>query len=327
MVPADSESSLAVEIENLTHRYGARCALDGLSLSIRVGERFGILGPNGSGKTTLFRLLSTLIRPQQGRIRILGLELPAQQVQIRKRIGVMFQSPALDAQLTAVENLTCHGHLYGWSGSMLQDRIEQLLDAFDLAGRAHERVGRFSGGMQRRLEIAKALLHRPELLLLDEPSTGLDPSARIDFRRMLDEVQRQGVTVLLTTHLLDEADRCNRLAVLDHGRLLTCQSPQVLKQQVGRRIINIQSDRPELLVRLLQDRFGLGSTVVDHQVRLELPDTQGPVDEILNIGGDLVQAVSIGRPTLEDVFIRLTGRSFDGHAGSGKQAPSVMSPG
>src|SRR3954469_23101552 len=201
-----------VETSDLRHSYGERVALDGVSLSVGAGEIFAILGPNGSGKTTLFRLLSTLVPAPPGRVKVLGLDAAEQRDAIRREIGVVFQSPSLDKQLTAEENLTHQGHLYGLRGADLRSRVAQALDAFGLGDRARERVAGFSGGMRRRVEIAKALLHRPRLLLMDEPSTGLDPAARIDLWRIITDVSGQGVTVLVTTHLMDEADRCTRLA-------------------------------------------------------------------------------------------------------------------
>src|ERR1700722_733449 len=196
-----------VQINGLTHRYGERVALDNLSLSILRGEIFGFLGPNGSGKTTLFRILCTLIQAPKGTVQILGFDAADHRDAIRDKIGVVFQSPSLDKQLTAEENLRHHGHLYGWHGADLEKRIDELLQRLGLSERRRDRVGAFSGGMRRRVELAKGMLTRPAVLLLDEPSTGLDPGARIDLWRYLREIQSPGeVTILLTTHLMDEGD-------------------------------------------------------------------------------------------------------------------------
>src|SRR5665213_1408050 len=223
-----------VEIHNLTHRYGQRIALDDFSLQVNDGDIFGFLGPNGSGKTTLFRILSALIPVAPGYVRLFGLDAAEARDEIRRQIGVVFQSPSLDKQLTAEENLICQGHLYGLRGADLRGRVEQALAAVGLGDRAAERVDSFSGGMRRRVEVAKGLLHRPRVLLLDEPSTGLDPAARIDMWRHLREInQRDGVTILVTTHLMEEADRCTRLAVLAKGRLVAADTPAALKERIG----------------------------------------------------------------------------------------------
>ncbi|HEY8667047.1 MAG TPA: ATP-binding cassette domain-containing protein, partial [Tepidisphaeraceae bacterium] len=199
-----------VAIHGVVHRYGDRFALNGVSLTVQTGEIFGFLGPNGSGKTTLFRILSTLIAPTEGEVRMMGLDLRSQRDEIRRHIGVVFQSPSLDKQLTAEENLMHQGHLYGLRGAELRGRIGEMLARVGLAERPRERVGQFSGGMRRRVELAKGLLNRPRILLLDEPSTGLDPGARIDLWRYLREIQgNEGVTILLTTHLMEEAEHCS----------------------------------------------------------------------------------------------------------------------
>src|SRR5437667_5011920 len=202
-----------IHIDALRHSYGQRQALAGISLDINDREIFGFLGPNGSGKTTLFRILSTLIPPAEGSISIAGLDLRHSRNAIRQLIGVVFQSPSLDKQLTAEENLRHHGHLYGLRGSELESRIDQMLARVGLSQRPREFVGQFSGGMRRRVELAKGLLTWPKILLLDEPSTGLDPGARIDLWRYLREIRAEsGVTILVTTHLMDEAEHCDRLA-------------------------------------------------------------------------------------------------------------------
>src|SRR5258706_9841424 len=203
-----------VHVDHLTHAYGDRTALTDLSLSINPGEIFGFLGPNGSGKTTLFRILSTLLAPQKGRVMLLGLEVTRNRPEIRRQIGVVFQSPSLDKQLTAAENLRHQGHLYGLAGADLESRIDEMLARVGLSERPRDYVSTFSGGMRRRVELAKGLLHRPRILLLDEPSTGLDPGARLDLWQYLREIRDQeGVTILLTTHLMDEAEHCSRLAI------------------------------------------------------------------------------------------------------------------
>lgn len=300
----------AVEITALTHAYGSRVALSDVTLTVAPGEVFGLLGPNGSGKTTLFRILSTLVPPPAaGAVRIFGHDAATERDAIRRLTGVVFQSPSLDKQLSARENLTHHGHLYGLGGADLRRRIDEALAAFDLAGRANERVAGFSGGMRRRVEVAKALLHNPRLLLMDEPSTGLDPAARIDLWKIIEDLSRsRGVTVLVTTHLMDEADRCDRLAVLAGGKLLAADSPAVLKARIGGDVISLVSRRPDELAAVLKARLGVETDRIDHALRLERADGHQFLPQLIEAAPGLVESVSIGKPTLEDVFIRLTGK-------------------
>jgi ABC-2 type transport system ATP-binding protein len=298
-----------IDIQHLTHRYGERIALDDLSLQIGAGEVYGFLGPNGSGKTTLFRILSTLIPVEPGHVKMFGLDAAEGRDSIRRQIGVVFQSPSLDKQLTAAENLTHQGHLYGLRGADLRGRVEQALATVGLGERAGERVESFSGGMRRRVEVAKGLLHRPRVLLLDEPSTGLDPAARIDMWRHLREInQRDGVTVLVTTHLMEEAERCGRLAVLARGRLLAADTPAALKERIGGDVITIASTRPAELRTALRERLGVEAQEVDGTLRIERPRGHEFVPQLIEAVPGMVDSVSVGKPTLEDVFIQLTGQ-------------------
>jgi ABC-2 type transport system ATP-binding protein len=307
-------SNVVVQVDHVTHAYGDRTALDDVSLSVNDGELFGFLGPNGSGKTTLFRLLSTLIPPQRGTMTILGCDVVAERAAVREQIGVVFQSPSLDKKLTAAENLLHHGHLYGLRGGELRDRMRDALDRVRLLDRADEYVERFSGGQRRRVELAKGMLNRPRVLLLDEPSTGLDPTARIDLWHHLRELQsRDNMTILLTTHLMDEADRCTRLAVLDRGRLVACDSPNALKSRIGGDVITMTTRESEQLQVALRDRLSLESELLDGDVRVERPEGHRLVPQLIEAAPGLIESVSVGKPTLEDVFIRLTGHVFEDH--------------
>jgi len=249
-------SEPVVEVEHLSHRYGERLALSDLSLHVDKGEIFGFLGPNGSGKTTLFRILCTLIPAPAGAVKILSMDLPQQRDQVRRHVGVVFQSPSLDKQLTAEENLRQQGHLYGLQGAELSKRINRLLQRVNLTDRRHERVERFSGGMRRRVELAKGLLNEPRVLLLDEPSTGLDPAARIEMWKLLTEIQQNdGVTILLTTHLMDEGDRCSRLAILDRGKLAACDTPAAMKERIGGDVITLATrETSRMMIRRPRSR-------------------------------------------------------------------------
>jgi ABC-2 type transport system ATP-binding protein len=297
-----------VAVSNLTFRYGSRTALDDLSLDVAPGEIFGFLGPNGSGKTTLFRILSTLVPAPDKTVRMFGLDVNEDTAEVRRRIGVVFQSPSIDRQLTAAENLRCHGYLYGLSGRDLEDRIAANLARVGLSDRAHDRTGTFSGGMRRRVELAKGLLNHPDVLLLDEPSTGLDPAARIDLWRALADVREAGVTVLVTTHLMDEGDKCDRLAVMAAGRLLACDAPAALKERIGGDVISVRSSDPVALDRQLRERLGVEAERLDDLLRFERPRGHEFVPRVIEAAPGLVDSISVGKPTLEDVFIRLTGQ-------------------
>src|SRR5215213_8696029 len=238
-------TSPAVEIAHLAYRYGEREAIHDLSLSIAEREIFAILGPNGSGKTTLFRVLSTLIPIQQGEVRILGNDLRSQASAIRSQLGIVFQSPSIDKKLTVMENVVHHGRLYGLAGRELRTRAEEMLARLGLADRKRELVEQLSGGLRRRVELATGMLHRPRLLLLDEPSTGLDPGARSDLWQYLEQIRADnGVTVVLTTHLLEEADKADRLAILHEGRLVALDTPDALRATVGGDSITIDTLDP-----------------------------------------------------------------------------------
>ena len=299
-----------VAVSHLTYRYGPRTALDDLSLAVAPGEIFGFLGPNGSGKTTLFHILSTLLAAPAGAVRMFGRDVATDTAEVRRRIGVVFQSPSIDRQLTATENLRHHGHLYGLGGRDLEDRIAANLARVGLGDRAGERTEAFSGGMRRRVELAKGLLNHPDVLLLDEPSTGLDPAARIDLWRTLAGVRDAGVTVLVTTHLMDEADRCDRLAVLAAGKLLACDTPAVLKDRIGGDVITVRSADPAALQARLRERLDVSAELVGDVLRLERPRGHEFVPRVIEAAPGMVESIAVGKPTLEDVFIRLTGRSL-----------------
>ncbi|HEX4130278.1 MAG TPA: ATP-binding cassette domain-containing protein [Pirellulales bacterium] len=302
-------ASAAIGISRLTHRYGSRVALDALDLDIAPGELFAILGPNGSGKTTLFRLLSTLTAPQQGSIEVLGCDIVRDRRAVQQSLGVVFQAPSLDKKLTVRENLRYHGPLVGLWGRALDEATTELLARFDVADRAADLAETLSGGLRRRVELAKGLLHRPPLLLLDEPSTGLDPGARNDLWRYLRELrEHDGVTIVLTTHLLEEADRADRLAIFDRGKLVALDAPDRLRATVAGDSITIETADPAALVGELSRQLGLAAAVVDGRVRLEHPDGPRLVPRIMDACSARIQAITLGRPTLEDVFIARTGR-------------------
>ena len=301
----------SIEIENLSHAYRQRQALDNISFDISCGEIFGLLGPNGSGKTTLFKILSTLMPVTSGTVRILGHDLATEVKAIRNLLGVVFQHPGLDAKLTVVENLRHHGHLYGLAGKTLHHRIAELLERFGVSDRAKERVEILSGGLQRRVEIAKALLHSPRVLLLDEPTSGLDVTARRQFSDYLGAIaQTENILVLLTTHLLEDAEACNRVGILDIGRLVALGTPDELKAQVGGDVIRIESTDNETLGTAIAEKFGVSTLSADNQLRIACKHGHEFVRDVVAAFPNEIQSVRLGKPTLEDVFVKLTGNPF-----------------
>ncbi len=303
--------SAALDARALGFRYGDREALSNVTFSIARGEFFGFLGPNGGGKTTLFKLLSTLAPIQSGSARMFGHDLAGETGAVRRRLGVVFQHPSLDGKLTVGENLAYHGHLYGITGPRLRERIAAMLERLRLSARERDRVETLSGGLQRRVELAKALLHEPELLLLDEPSTGLDPAARREFANYLEHLrEREGVTVVLTTHYMEEAERCDRIGMLHQGKLVAIAPPRELKSEVGGDVIVIRAQAPELLQGKILQRFKLKSQLVDGAIRIERTRGHELVRDLIDAFGEEIESVSFGKPTLEDVFVHLTGHQW-----------------
>lgn len=301
----------AIEVEHLSHAYGTRTALQDVSFSVGTGEMFGLLGPNGGGKTTLFRILSTLLIPTEGRARVFGDEVTERPHAVRRHIGVVFQAQSLDQKLTAAENLRHQGHLYGLHGQELSRRMEEMLARLGLSDRRDEAVENLSGGLRRRLEIAKGLVHRPRLLLLDEPTSGLDAGARRDLRLYLRQLRdTDGVTVCLTTHLLDEAESCDRLGILDQGRLVALDFPEALKKKIGGDVIVLETRAPEQLCQQIRQRFGGDPKVLDASVRIERQQGHKFITEVVEAFPGQIDAVSLAKPTLEDVFIHETGHRF-----------------
>ncbi|MEE9154503.1 MAG: ABC transporter ATP-binding protein [candidate division NC10 bacterium] len=299
----------AVEVEGLRYAYGDREALAGVTFTVSRGEIFGFLGPNGGGKTTLFKVLSTLRPPTVGRVRVFGHDLARAPDAVRMRLGVVFQDPSLDLKLTVMENLLHHGHLYGLWGQALQSRAREVLEGLGLGDRARDLVETLSGGLRRRTELAKVLVHRPELLIMDEPSTGLDPGARQEFSAYLRRLRQQdGVTILLTTHLIEEAEQCDRVGFLHEGRVVAIGEPDALKGTVGGDVIVIDAHNPKELQGKMRDRFGCDAVLVDGSLRVERPCGHEFIREVVEAFPGAVKSAAFGRPTLEDVFIRLAGR-------------------
>jgi ABC-2 type transport system ATP-binding protein len=310
--------STAVAIHSMRHVYPAsrrqkepRTALNSVTLEIQEGEMFCLLGPNGSGKSTLFKILSTLLQPTSGTAEIFAIDLLQRPQIVRQMLGVVFQNPSLDAKLTTRENLLHQGHLYGLRGTDLVSRMNDVMRKVGVLDRANDLVEHLSGGYQRRVELAKCLLHDPKLLLLDEPSTGLDPGARHDFDDYLRQLgTSDGVTVLLTSHILDEAEKCDRIAVMDKGSIVAQGTPQSLKREIGGDVITIHTGQPEVLCASIQSKFGGSPRIIDATIRIERSNGHEFIPQLVQAFPGIIDAVMVSKPTLEDVFIERTGHTF-----------------
>ena len=301
-----------IQVQDLTHRYGTRVALKNVTFEVKKGEVFGLLGPNGGGKSTLFRILSTMMVPTEGRAAIAGDDVVRNPSAVRRHVGVVFQTQSLDKALTVEENLRAQGHLHGLSGPELRDRMARAMERLGLADRGKDLVETLSGGLRRRVEIAKALLHRPQVLLMDEASTGLDPAARRDLTRHIEELRdREGVTILLTTHVLEEADRCDRLALLHEGSIVALGSPAELRSRIGGDVVVLESGEAGALASGIESRFGLKTAAMDGRVRVEIANGHRFIAEVVEAFPGAIQSVGLHKPTLEDVFVRETGASIE----------------
>lgn len=300
-----------IRVEAISANYGPRQALVGVSFVVAPRQIYGLLGPNGGGKTTLFRVLCTLLRPASGNAYVNGVSVVDDPMGARREIGVVFQTNSLDRELTAAENLDCQAALHRLTKADARERSEELLVKFGLADRRNDLVGTLSGGLQRRLEIAKSLLHRPRVLILDEPSAALDPTARFDLWNLLRSLRdQQSMTVLLTTHLMEEADRCDRLAILNQGRIVSEGSPESLKERIGGDVVSIQAADPEQLGKQIKQHFGCPIQLVNGTLRLERLRGHQFVAQVIEAFPGQISAITVSRPTLEDVFVHETGHKF-----------------
>jgi ABC-2 type transport system ATP-binding protein len=301
-----------LEVRGLSKRFGSRTAVDGLSFAVEKGEVFGILGPNGAGKTTTFHLLVGLLAPDAGEIWMDGAPASPTEASTRERLGVVFQQPSLDDKLSGRENLLFGAALYGLGGREAQRRADAMLDLVELTDRAREPASRYSGGMKRRIEIGRVLLARPEVLVMDEPSRGVDLASQRRIWAQLDEERRtRGLSIILSTHSPEEAERCDRVAVIDEGKLLVIGTPDELRARVGGDVVRIAADRPEEIAAGLTERLGLSARVIGEEVVVTSAEAHTIIPRIVEaFPAGRLRSVSLRRPDLADVFIALTGREL-----------------
>jgi len=307
-----------ITTKNLTKRFGDIAAVDALNLSIEEGEVFGLLGPNGAGKTTTISMLATLARPTSGTATVNGFDIRTQQKEVRKSIGVVFQEPSVDDLLTGRENLEMHGMLYGMERGLMNERVHEVLELVELTARANDFVKTYSGGMRRRLELARGLLHRPKVLFLDEPTLGLDPQTREHIWAYIARLAKEEkMTLVLTTHYLEEADRlCDRIGIIDYGKIVALDTPNVLKHGVGGDVVEIRKkDFSESLVKGL--KFVKKVEQVENVIRLTVDDAHVNLQKLLAAVGT-VESVEMREASLNDVFIKFTGRHYRGEGGEGE---------
>jgi ABC-2 type transport system ATP-binding protein len=301
-----------ITVRDLHKSYGDFEAVKGIDLEVAAGEIFGFLGPNGAGKSTTISVLCTLLKPTSGSVRVAGLDVNTQPDEVRRRIGLIFQDPSLDDQLTARENLEFHGFIYGLPARLRQERIAEVLEMVGLTDRAADRVRTFSGGMKRRLEIARGVMHHPQALFLDEPTLGLDPQTRAHIWEYLQDLRRrEGITLFMTTHYMDEAEFCERIAIIDRGTIVAMGTPDELKARVGGDIVTITPAAGlEAMVAEISRAFDLEATAHQGSVRVEVPDSGSFVPRLFAELREPVASLSLRRPSLDDVFLKLTGRGI-----------------
>jgi len=300
-----------IKVENLVKRFGELVAVDNISFSVAKGEIFGFLGPNGAGKTTTINILCTLSKPTSGQAFINGFDVVRQQSQVRQSIGLVFQDPSLDERLSGLQNLRFHAMVYNVPASVREQRIEQMLRMMELWDKRHSTVHTYSGGMKRRLELARGLLHYPKVLFLDEPTLGLDPQTR---NRIWDYIlelrQREEITIFLTTHYMDEADKADRIAIIDHGKLVAIDTPEKLKSTVGKDIISVKTDDDERATEEIRLRYRTEARRDSTGLTFEVESGEEFLPIFIKEFGTRIRSVSLRRPSLDDVFLKLTGREM-----------------
>jgi len=308
----------AVEVEGLVKRFGDFVAVDDVSFAVEPGELFGFLGPNGAGKTTTISILCTLLTLSGGRARVAGHDVATEPGAVRSNIGLVFQEITLDDYLTGAENLKFHAVLYGCPPGKVRERAAPLLEMVGLTDRADQQVRNYSGGMKRRLEIARGLLHAPKVLFLDEPTIGLDPQTRAHIWEYVDTLRgREDTTMFLTTHYMDEAERCDRIAIIDEGRIVAIDTPSALKASIGADVVTVETADDPAARAQIATNLGIEGEVTANGLRLRVPDGEAFVPELFHKVDVGIRNVNVRRPSLDDVFMEYTGRDIrDAEAGT-----------
>jgi ABC-2 type transport system ATP-binding protein len=316
----------AIEVTDLKKSFDAVEAVRGVSFEVAAGEVFGFLGPNGAGKTTTINMLCTLARPTAGSARVAGHDVVTERDDVRRQIGLVFQDPTLDGYLTAEQNLRLHAELYGVDSALVPARMRQVLEMVGLWERRAAPVMTFSGGMRRRLEIARGFLHSPRVLFLDEPTIGLDPQTRSSIWRYIAELQQaEEITIFMTTHYMDEAEFCDRIAIMDSGEIVALDTPAALKARVGADRVRIQTEDDEAAIAALAERFGLEGRIAEGAVTFFVPSGEEFVPRVFAELGVGIRSVSVSRPTLDDVFMSYTGSTIrDAEESSAKVSNRIM---
>ena len=316
-----------IQASGLVKRYGDLEAVRGIDLEVHSGEIFGFLGPNGAGKSTTISMLCTLLTPTAGSASVAGINVMQDPAAVRQRIGLVFQDPSLDDQLTGRENLEFHAFIYSVPAGERRQRIDEMLELLQLSDRAASQVRTYSGGMKRRLEIARGMLHQPQILFLDEPTLGLDPQTRKSIWTHLNELRsKKGVTIFMTTHYMDEAEYCDRIAIIDRGRIVALGTPDELKAKVGGDVVTITSSQPEEAAREIETALGVTPTRDNGSLRMEVSDGKKFVPRLVRELTVPVDTVTMRRPSLDDVFLKLTGRAIrEEEAGTKDQMRAMAS--
>jgi ABC-2 type transport system ATP-binding protein len=301
----------AVAVERLTKRYGDVTAVNGMSFEVNAGEVFGFLGPNGAGKTTTINMLCTLVQPTGGTARVAGHDIVTERDAVRHSIGVVFQEPTVDAYLSAEQNLRFHAALYGMPAGAARRRIDHVLELVDLTASRGRKVQTFSGGMRRRLEIARGLLHLPRVLFLDEPTLGLDPQARVAIWEHVNELRRSDdLTIFLTTHYMEEAEYCDRIAIIDHGQIVVLDTPEALKTRVGTDRVQIETQDDKAAIAALRERLSIDAAIHEGRVTFSVMAGEEFVPRLFATLGVPIKSVHVARPSLDDVFLSYSGRTL-----------------
>jgi len=317
-----------IEVENLVKKFGEFTAVNQVSFEVAKGEIFGFLGPNGAGKTTTINVLCTLLRPTSGRASVNGYDISKHRSQVRSSIGLVFQDPTLDEYLTAEQNLRFHAYAYRVPRDIREKRIDELLELVELSDRRKSKVRTYSGGMKRRLELARGLLHRPQVLFLDEPTLGLDPQTRRRIWEYIHALRRQEkLTIFLTTHYMDEAENCDRIAIIDYGHIVILDTPDELKDTLGGDLVTLEAEDSEAATVELRERYNLSPEVQNGVVTFYVSQGEKFLPDFVRSFNSRLLSIGVRRPTLDDVFLKMTGHAIrDQEAGSMEQMRVMMRP-